>query len=151
MAMYEAKRKGKNDICFFKSIMRERFMEKVSIQNKLNQAITDEIFQLYYQPQFDVATNKLRGFEALLRWYDEELGWINPEQFIPIAEETNLVVPIGNWVLDNACRTLKEWQTKYGFSGIMSVNVSPVQLKKGDFVEQSVVKQILNYLETEGK
>lgn len=134
MAMYEAKRKGKNDLCFFQAIMRERFMAKVAIQSKLNRAVAAEIFQLYYQPQFDVATNKLRGFEALLRWYDEETGWINPEQFIPIAEETKLVIPLGDWILETAISTLKDWMEKYNFNGIMSVNVSPIQLKKPTFI-----------------
>ncbi|WP_294427412.1 bifunctional diguanylate cyclase/phosphodiesterase [uncultured Treponema sp.] len=134
MAMYEAKRKGKNDLSFFQSVMRERFMEKVSIQSKLNQAVSEELFQLYYQPQFDVATNKLRGFEALLRWYDEDTGWINPEQFIPIAEETKLVIPLGDWILETAISTLKDWIQKYNFDGIMSVNVSPIQLKKPTFI-----------------
>ena len=134
MAMFEAKRKGKNDVCFFQTIMRERFMEKISIQSKLNQALSEHIFQLYYQPQFDVATNKLRGFEALLRWYDEDTGWINPEQFIPIAEETRLVIPLGDWILETAIKTLKEWIEDFKFDGIMSVNVSPVQLKKQTFM-----------------
>jgi len=134
MAMYEAKRKGKNDICFFQSVMRERFMEKIAIQSKLNNAVNEELFQLYYQPQFDVATNKLRGFEALLRWYDEDTGWISPEQFIPIAEETRLVIPLGDWILETAISTLKEWIENFGFNGIMSVNVSPVQLKKPTFM-----------------
>ena len=134
MAMFEAKRKGKNDLCFFQAIMRERFMEKVAIQSKLNHAVVNEIFQLYYQPQFDVATNKLRGFEALLRWYDEDTGWISPEQFIPIAEETKLVIPLGDWILETAISTLKEWIDNFGFDGIMSVNVSPIQLKKPTFM-----------------
>ena len=143
MAMYEAKRKGKNDICFFKSIMRERFMEKIAIQTKLNEAIDHSLFQLYYQPQFDVETNKLRGFEALLRWHDDELGWINPEQFIPIAEETRLVIPLGDWILETAIKTLKTWQDEHNFDGIMSVNVSPIQLKKPTFIFdlQHVVSQ----------
>ena len=134
MAMFEAKRKGKNDICFFQTIMRERFMEKIAIQSKLSTAVSEELFQLYYQPQFDVATNKLRGFEALLRWYDEDTGWISPEQFIPIAEETRLVIPLGDWILERAIKTLKEWIEDFGFDGIMSVNVSPVQLKKQTFL-----------------
>ncbi|MCR4822339.1 MAG: bifunctional diguanylate cyclase/phosphodiesterase [Treponema sp.] len=134
MAMYEAKRKGKNDLCFFKAVMRERFMEKIAIQSKLSRAVMDESFQLYYQPQFDVATNKLRGFEALLRWHDPETGWINPEQFIPIAEETKLVIPLGDWILETAIATLKDWMANFNFKGIMSVNVSPVQLKKPTFI-----------------
>ncbi len=134
MAMYEAKRKGKNDICLYKEVMRERFMEKVMIQTKLGQAMASEIFQLYYQPQFDLATNRLRGFEALLRWYDEDMGWINPEQFIPIAEESKIIIQLGDWILETAFATLKDWIEKYGFTGIMSVNVSPVQLKKATFI-----------------
>lgn len=134
MAMYEAKRKGKNDICLYKEVMRERFMEKVMIQTKLSQAMASEIFQLYYQPQFDLATNRLRGFEALLRWYDEDMGWINPEQFIPIAEESKIIIQLGDWILETAFATLKDWIEKYGFTGIMSVNVSPVQLKKATFI-----------------
>lgn len=134
MAMFEAKRKGKNDLCFFQAVMRERFMEKVAIQSKLNQAVSDELFQLYYQPQFDVATNRLRGFEALLRWYDEDTGWISPDQFIPIAEETKLVIPLGDWILETAIATLREWIDRFHFDGIMSVNVSPVQLKKPTFL-----------------
>lgn len=134
MAMHEAKRKGKNDLCFFQSVMRERFMEKIAIQSKLNQAFTDGLFQLYYQPQFDVATNNLRGFEALLRWHDEDTGWISPEQFIPIAEEIRLVIPLGDWILETSIKTLKEWIEKFNFDGIMSVNVSPVQLKKPTFL-----------------
>ena len=134
VALYEAKAAGKNTILFFQSMMYQKFSAKIAMEYHLSEAFEKNEFQLFFQPQYDLRTNTLRGFEALIRWHDRYFGWISPEKFIPIAEETNLVVPIGNWVLDNACRTLKEWQTKYGFSGIMSVNVSPVQLKKGDFV-----------------
>ncbi len=135
MAMYEVKRHGKNDIDFFKSIMRERFMKRVQIQTRLSSAMSNDSFHLYYQPQFDARTNKLRGFEALLRWQDSELGWINPEQFIPIAEETKLVIPLGDWILETAIQTLKQWQDEYNFDGIMSINVSPIQLKKTTFIQ----------------
>ena len=70
----------------------------------------------------------------MLRWYDEDTGWISPEQFIPIAEETRLVIPLGDWILERAIKTLKEWIEDFGFDGIMSVNVSPVQLKKQTFL-----------------
>ncbi len=134
MAMYDVKKRGKNNVTFFQSIMREKFMSKLNLQTKLNDALKDNIFQLYFQPQFDIATNTLRGFEALLRWHDDELGWINPEQFIPLAEESRLVIPLGDWVMETSIATLKKWQTKYNFKGIMSVNVSPVQLKKPTFI-----------------
>lgn len=135
MAMYEIKKTSKNDVGFFKSIMRDRFMKRLQIQTKLCAAVDNDLFQLYYQPQFDALTNKLRGFEALLRWYDDEIGWINPEQFIPIAEETKLVIPLGDWILETAIKTLKKWQEDFNFDGIMSVNVSPIQLKKPSFIE----------------
>src|SRR5574344_311919 len=134
MAMYDVKKRGKNNVTFFQSIMQEKFLNKLNLQTKLSDAMKDNIFQLYFQPQFDIATNTLRGFEALLRWHDDELGWINPEQFIPIAEESRLVIPLGDWVMETAIATLRKWQTKYGFSGIMSVNVSPVQLRKPTFI-----------------
>lgn len=138
MAMLDAKKKGKNTTCFFQAVMRERFMRKLIIQNKLSAAFNSSAFQtgfeLHYQPQFDAVSNKLRGFEALLRWEDDELGWINPEQFIPIAEETRLVIPLGDWVMETAIKTLSDWQKNYSFDGIMSVNVSPVQLKKATFI-----------------
>lgn len=135
MAMYEVKKQGKNDVRFFKSTMQEVFLKKHNIESRIADALEREDFQLYYQPQFDIKTNALRGFEALLRWHDELLGWINPEQFIPVAEETRLVVPIGKWVLRTAIATLKEWTQTYNFTGIMSVNVSPVQLKQEDFAQ----------------
>ena len=114
--------------------MREKFTEKMEIQTRLNKAMDENAFQLYYQPQFDLTSNRLRGFEALLRWFDEDLGWISPEQFVPIAEETRMIVPLGDWIMETALKTLKFWQDVYEFDGIMSVNVSPVQLKKPSFI-----------------
>ena len=138
MAMLDSKKHGKNRVGIFQNVMQDRFMKKLSIQNKLNDAYGKNAFQSdfrqYYQPQYDIATGKLRGFEALLRWHDESLGWISPEQFIPIAEETRLMVPLGEWVMEMALKSLREWIDNYGFDGIMSVNVSPVQLKKPTFI-----------------
>ncbi len=138
MAMYNMKRNGKNNVGFFKAVMKERFMQKLIIQNKLSEAFGPNAFkrgfQQVYQPQFSIETGKLRGFEALLRWNDEDLGWISPEQFIPIAEETRIMVPLGDWVLETALKTLKDWEDRFGFDGIMSVNVSPIQLKKPTFI-----------------
>ena len=102
----------------------------------MNAALLESNFTQYYQPQFDIQTGKLRGFEALIRWEDEELGTIAPSVFIPLAEETGLIVPIGRWVLYTAINTLKTWQAKYNFRGIISVNVSPIQLLGDGFVEE---------------
>ncbi|MCR5606829.1 MAG: bifunctional diguanylate cyclase/phosphodiesterase [Treponema sp.] len=134
IALYDVKANGKNAINFFQSIMYQKFSTRVALEYHMNQAFTDRQFQLYFQPQFDIRTNALRGFEALIRWYDKDLGWISPEKFIPVAEESHLVVPIGSWVLEKACSTLHDWQKNWNFTGIMSVNVSPLQLKKADFV-----------------
>lgn len=138
MAMYNMKRNGKNNVGFLKSVMKERFMQRLIIQNKLSEAFGPNAFkrgfQQFYQPQFNVETGILRGFEALLRWNDEDLGWISPEQFIPIAEETRIMIPLGDWVLETAMKTLKDWEEKFDFNGIMSVNVSPIQLKKPTFI-----------------
>ena len=135
MAMFDVKRNGKNNISFFHQIMQEKFLNKMNIENKLSKALADNSFQLYFQPQFDVQTNSLRGFEALLRWHDDSIGWISPEQFIPLAEESKIVIPLGNWVLDTALATLHKWEKLYNFTGIMSVNISPVQLKQDDFLD----------------
>ena len=134
VTLYEAKAAGKNTILFFQSIMYQKFSAKIAMEYHLSKAFEQKQFQLYFQPQYDVKSNTLRGFEALIRWHDDDLGWISPEKFIPIAEQMNLVVPLGSWVLEQACKTLHEWQTQFGFKGIMSVNVSPIQLKKGDFI-----------------
>ena len=134
MAMVEVKKNGKNSIYFFQKMMEEKFLKKICIENKLTKALSEDLFMLYFQPQFDVLTGKLRGFEALLRWHDDELGWIRPDQFIPLAEETQLVIPLGEWVMETAIKTLARWEKDFNFSGIISVNVSPLQFKKDDFI-----------------
>lgn len=136
MAKIEAKKNGKNNVACFHSLMQEKFLSKLNIETKMSKAMANRNFQLYYQPQFDAKTKALRGFEALLRWYDSDLGWISPEQFIPLAEETHLVVPLGDWVMTTALATIKEWEMKFSFNGIMSVNVSPVQFVQEDFIEK---------------
>lgn len=136
MAKIEAKKNGKNNVACFHSLMQEKFISKLNIETKMSKAMASRNFQLYYQPQFDAKTKELRGFEALLRWYDSDLGWISPEQFIPLAEETHLVVPLGDWVMTTALATIKEWEMKFSFNGIMSVNVSPVQFVQEDFIEK---------------
>ena len=140
MAKLEAKKKGKNKITAFQTLMQEKFLSKLNIETKLSKAMVEKNFQLYYQPQFYTQTEKLRGFEALLRWHDDDLGWISPEQFVPLAEETHLVIPLGNWVIDTALRTLSEWEQRFDFEGIMSVNVSPIQFSQEDFISKFLKK-----------
>jgi diguanylate cyclase (GGDEF)-like protein len=136
MAVHTAKQKGKNRFINFEFDMQQIFLQKMSLQAKLTAAVLSRKFQLYYQPQFDIKSGELRGFEALIRWYDTETGYIPPSTFIPVAEESGLIVPIGKWVLCTAFLTLKKWQTKYNFKGIMSVNVSPVQMRQENFLSE---------------
>jgi EAL domain-containing protein (putative c-di-GMP-specific phosphodiesterase class I) len=136
MAMHEAKRQGKGRIVRFNNEMQKSFTRKMKLESKLAEAVLSGDFQQYYQPQFYIKTGKLRGFEALIRWNDSENGNIPPSEFIPIAEECGLIIPIGKWVLRTAFTELKRWQTEYGFTGIMSVNVSPLQMKQENFVSE---------------
>lgn len=144
LAMHEVKKNGKNDISFFNSSMQKDFLKRLSLETKLSIAVLNGSFQLYFQPQIDLHKNRLRGFEALIRWHDPEIGWISPADFIPVAEETKLIQTIGLWVLENCISTWKDWHAKYNFNGIMSINVSPVQLQKTEFL-QDVSRLIAKY------
>ncbi len=134
LAVKAAKRNGKNNVVFFEQRMYANFLRRSLLQQKLIIAAANGSFEQYYQPQFSISDDSLRGFEALLRWNDATLGMISPEEFIPIAEETHVICELGSWVLHKACESLKEWQENYAFEGIMSVNVSPSQLLSNSFV-----------------
>ena len=136
MALQYAKKNGKNNFTYFEPDMQRLFIQKLTLQSKMTTALLENSFSQYYQPQFDINTGKLRGFEALIRWTDAELGNIPPSIFIPIAEETGLIIPIGRWILRTAVKTLKTWQEKYRFDGVMSVNISPIQLLQDNFIEE---------------
>lgn len=144
MAVHYAKKNGKNNFVYFEPEMQRVFIQHLTLQTKMNAALLDSNFTQYYQPQFDIQTGKLRGFEALIRWHDDELGNIAPSVFIPLAEETGLIIPIGRWVLHTAIETLRNWQQKYDFRGIISVNVSPIQLLQDNFVSE-LTELIQNY------
>lgn len=141
IAMHSSKKNGKNRITNFKPDMQRMFIQKLNMQAKMSAAIMHNDFYLMYQPQFDIKTGELRGFEALLRWHDKELGDIGPAVFIPIAEETGMILEIGDWVLNTAFSTLKNWQQKYAFDGVISVNISPMQLKQPNFIE--IIRNLL--------
>lgn len=136
IAKDNAKKDEENQFKIFNPDMQKAFIKKMLLQNKMTTAVLESAFSLYYQPQFNVKTSDLRGFEALIRWRDKELGDISPALFIPLAEETGLIIPIGTWVLNTAFSTLKKWQIKYNFKGIMSVNISPKQLKQHNFIDE---------------
>ncbi len=136
LALSDAKKQGRNRICHFEKQIKDVFLHRIDMEGKLSEALKKRLFQLYYQPQFEVSTGKLRGFEALIRWHDSELGWVSPEKFIPLAEESRLVIPIGDWVIDTALMTLSQWERERGFDGILSVNISPLQFKDKGFMKK---------------
>lgn len=134
IAMYKAKDMGKKRFVFFDPAMIREITVKSKLEADLRKALTNEEFVLYYQPQINIADNDCCGFEALIRWPDPQKGVIPPLEFIPLAEETGLIIELGKWVLYNACIFgIKLNQS--GFTQFVTVNVSPVQLNQGNFVE----------------
>ncbi|MDP4127850.1 MAG: EAL domain-containing protein, partial [Bacillota bacterium] len=141
-AMYEAKEVGKNTYRFYNQEMMKDIIRKLEIERCLRNALNNNELFLRYQPQIEAKTGRVRGCEALLRWESQELGMISPSEFIPIAEDTGLIMQIGEWVLTIACRNNKEWQDKYGFKKVIAVNISAIQLRHKNFIE--IVKKVLN-------
>ncbi len=142
VAMYRAKELGKNNYQFYTKDMNSTTFENLILENKLHKALERKELQIYYQPQIDLKTGKIIGIEALLRWINPELGFVSPGKFIPIAEETGLIIPIGEWVLRAACEQNKKWQN-LGFPSMrMAVNISVHQFQQEDFVDK--VYTILN-------
>lgn len=141
IAMYEAKKRGKNNLKYFNNNMSRKANSYNDIRKDLQTAIDNEEFFLCYQPIIDVRTKKVVCLEALIRWNHPQKGIISPDEFIFIAEDTRLIIPIGNWVLQTACRQLKEWHQRGYVKYNLSVNVSMIQLQQPNFAE--VVGEIL--------
>ncbi|WP_134703601.1 EAL domain-containing protein [Ammoniphilus sp. YIM 78166] len=133
-AMYAAKEHGKNQYQFFNSNMNDSIMYKLELETELRKAIEDQQLELHYQPQFAIQTGEISGIEALLRWNHPTMGVISPAEFIPLAEETGLIIPIGDWVLREACTQRKKWQLARFPSLRMAVNVSMKQFLHEDFI-----------------
>lgn len=136
IVMYKAKASGKNLVQYFESSILNDFVENVTIENKLKEAVFSKNFMLHFQPQYYTNSNKLRGVEALIRWKDEDGKMISPNVFIPIAERNGAIIPIGTWVLEESIRNFANWKKQFGYSMIMSINISAIQYKKDDFVSQ---------------
>jgi diguanylate cyclase (GGDEF)-like protein len=132
LAMYYAKRGGGNTFRYFSPMMTEAALRRLTLENYLRKAIERRELDLHYQPQYEIASNSFCGLEALLRWKNEDLGVISPAEFIPLAEETGLIISIGEWVLRKACWQAKAWRQQ-GFSLRMAVNVSALQLMHKNF------------------
>lgn len=134
LAMHDAKKAGKNRVMMFTPEMQKKFLRGVMYKSKMPGSFEKGDFKLFFQPQFNISTNTLRGFEALLRWDEPELGSISPEDFIPMAEESGFINVLGEWVLNKAFVCQREWEEKFDYHGTMSVNASPVQLMNEDFL-----------------
>jgi len=128
-ALYAAKEMGRNTWQFFTSDMNRKALERLTMENALRHALAEDQLYLEYQPQVEIATGRVVGAEALLRWRHPELGQVPPNTFIPIAENTGEIVRIGEWVLKSACAQAREWQCEGAPSLIISVNVSAVQFR----------------------
>ena len=135
MAMYKAKRAGKNGARFFVPEMNAQANERFQLEFRLRAALHAQALTLHYQPQFDEA-GRVVGFEALTRWTDPELGIVPPDRFIPVAEDSGLMVPLGRWVIHQACRQLAAWHAAGHCSLRMAFNVSPEQFTHDDFVSE---------------
>lgn len=129
------KQRGTSQYAFFENAMKENLLRNMMIENSLRPSLENNEFFLHYQPQIDVKNKKIRGCEALIRWDHPQLGMVSPLDFIHIAESTGLIVPIGAWVLETACRQIAAINRKMGTSLMISVNVSPVQLSHEHFPE----------------
>jgi diguanylate cyclase (GGDEF)-like protein/PAS domain S-box-containing protein len=134
-AMYQAKENGRQSYQFFKADMNVKAVERQSIEESLRRALDRQEFSLQYQPKIDLRTGRITGAEALIRWTHPTRGSVSPAQFIPVAEDTGLIVPIGNWVLHEACRQTRAWE-KTGLPAVpIAVNVSALEFRQETFLE----------------
>ncbi len=131
LAMANAKQNGRNTYSFYSAETNARSFERLKLETALRRAINNDELELYYQPKVDTATGQIVGAEALLRWNHTELGFISPGEFIPLAEATGLILPLGERVIHNACKEAVKWQ-QAGCNLPVSVNVSSLQFRRGD-------------------
>ena len=133
-AMYYAKAQGRNRYVMYNPKIDAHHQNRLSIEVALSRALDNDEFELYYQPRYSIDGNQINSFEALLRWNDPNKGMVMPDEFIYIAEENGAIVPIGNWVIEQACRQLSVWQREFSRNLGMSINLSPVQFLAEDLV-----------------
>jgi diguanylate cyclase (GGDEF)-like protein/PAS domain S-box-containing protein len=141
-AMYNAKERGHSKFRFFTQDMNAQAVERLTLESSLRLALDKQQLFLVYQPKMDIATGRITGLEALLRWQHPELGLVPPDKFIPIAENSGLILPIGEWVLRSACSQARKWQDEGLPAVTVAVNVSAVQFRQEGFCE--LVKRVLH-------
>ncbi|CAG0950523.1 partial putative signaling protein, partial [Rhodocyclaceae bacterium] len=134
-ALYQVKAAGRNAWMFYTGQMNEAVRLRLQLENEMRAAFEAGAFSLHFQPQFDIDSRRIVAWEALLRWPHPEQGWIPPEKFIPVAEETGLILPLGDWVLRHACREARRWLDSGLGRYRISVNVSALQFAAPDFAD----------------
>ena len=135
-AMYLAKEKGRNNYQFYTPLLNSRTLDRLKLEYDLRQALELGQFELHYQPQMDATNQQLYGAEALIRWRHPERGLVQPNDFIPLAEEIGLIIPIGNWVIAEAARQVTRWQAEGAISLVVSVNISALQFHQPGFMAE---------------
>ncbi len=135
-AMYLAKEQGRNNSQFYTAQINEKIMRRLTLEKALRQAIEQQQFVVFYQPKINLITNRITGVEALVRWQHPELGLVSPMEFIPLAEETGIILELGRWVMATACKQMKEWENTQSELINLSINVSARQFWQDDFVDQ---------------
>jgi diguanylate cyclase (GGDEF)-like protein len=140
-AMYQAKEVGRDNYQLFNAIVNAKALQRIALEHGLRRALANEEFEVHYQPIHDLRSGKVTGMEALLRWTHPQLGAIPPSTFIPLAEATGIMIPIGTWALREACRQAKAWHEAGHKSLSLAVNLSVTQLQQADIVDR--VRQIL--------
>ncbi|MBR5800088.1 MAG: bifunctional diguanylate cyclase/phosphodiesterase [Lachnospiraceae bacterium] len=135
IVMFKAKGEGKNAIKYFDAPILNDFLQNVTIENKLKEAVFNQNFTMHFQPQYYLDGNRLRGFEALIRWRDTDGRMISPTVFIPIAEKNGTIIPIGNFVMEESIRNFAKWKEEYHKPFVLSMNISAIQCRRDDFVD----------------
>ncbi len=138
IAMYKVKSAGKNGYAFYAENMKTHFSQSLDIENGLRKAISTDELRLYYQPQYDILNGKMVGVEALVRWQHPQKGLIQPNEFIGVAEESGLIIPLGDWVLRKACSDVRRWLDDESITLSLSVNISVQQLEMEQFVAKTL-------------
>lgn len=144
IVMFKAKKKGKDSIQYFDAPILNEFIQNVTIEHKLKEALFNQNFVMNFQPQYYVKDKKLRGMEALIRWRDNDGKMISPAVFIPIAEKSGTIVPIGAWVIEESIKYFSEWKREYNCSFILSLNISAIQYMREEFTD-SIMRIIRKY------
>lgn len=132
MAMYASKKNASSKFSLYKE---DSMYNKFKMEELMKKALKNKEFSLYYQPQFNIENNKIVGIEALIRWVNDELGFVYPSEFIPLAEETGLIIDIGNWIIESTFLQIKKWQELYNINIEVGINVSPIQLADERFLD----------------